>query len=134
MEIISPEQFAVWFNDKYQGAYRKISADDARDMTACGLIGRHRYYSLSQDGEMVRGILEYEQMREKRSARPTLEGKQEPPKCKRCAQPLPLEPEIKRGRPKEYCPVCESFRNKERNRRWRKRKKRVLVKSTSGGN
>ena len=78
MEITSPDKFAVWFDNKYQGAYRKMNTEDVRDMTTCGLIGRYRYYSLSQDGETVRGILEYEHMREKRSAQPTPEDKQEP--------------------------------------------------------
>ena len=132
MEITSPDEFAEWFNNKYQGAYRKINTEDVRDMTTCGLIGRYRYYSLSQDGETVRGILEYEQLREKRSAKPTLEDKQEPLKCKSCKQPLPPEPESKKGRPKEYCISCESFRNKERYDRWRKRKKKFFAANCSG--
>ncbi len=133
MEIASPEKFAVWFNDKYQDAYRKINAEDVRDMTTCGLIGRYRYYSLSQDGETVRGILQYEQVREKRSAQPTLEEKQEPPKCNMCGELLPQQPEGKKGRPREYCSGCESSRNKERYRRCRKRKKGLFAKSSSGG-
>ena len=133
MEIISQEQFAGWFNDKYPGAHRWITTQDVNDMTVCGLIGRYRYYSLSREGETVRGILAYEQMREKRSVKPILEDKQEPSKCKRCKQPLPPEPRGKKGRPREYCPGCESFRNKERYRRWRERKKRILVKRPSGG-
>ena len=132
MEITSPEKFARWFNDKYQGAYRKIDDEDVRDLTTCGLIGRYRYYSLSRDGETIRGILEYEHMREKRSAQPTLEDKQEPPKCKRCEQPLHPEPERKRGRPREYCRSCESLRNIERNRKWRKRKRRLENRGPSG--
>jgi len=60
MEIISQEQFAGWFNEKYPGVHRRITTEDVIDMTVCGLIGRYRYYRLSQDGENVRGILAYE--------------------------------------------------------------------------
>ena len=127
----SPEKFAALFNEKYPGTYRQVTAQDVRDMTICCLIGRYECY-LKDDLEFIRGMLQYEQLREKRYARPTLEAKQEPPKCKRCAQPLPLEPEIKRGRPKEYCSICESLRNIERNRKWRKRKKRLSAKDSSG--
>ena len=119
MEITSPEKFATWFNGKYQGAYRKISAEDVRDLTTCGLIGRYRYYSLSRDGETVRGILQYGQMRE---GRPTQEvhDEAEPPKCKMCGRSLPVEPEDKSGRPKEYCAGCELFRDKERKKKSRR--------------
>ena len=133
MYINSPEKFADWFNGKYPGVHRWITTEDVNDMTVCELIGRYRYYSKSLDGETIRGILQYEQLRKKRSTQPTLEDKQELPKCKRCKQPLPPESERKRGRPKEYCPGCEPFRNTERYRRWRKHKKRILVKSISIG-
>ena len=127
MEITSPEKLAVWFNDRYQGAYRKIDAEDAREMTACGLICRYRYYSTSQDGETVRGILQYEQMREKRSAQQeSAEDKLELLECKMCKQPLPPEPENKAGRRKEYCSECESFRNKERQKKLRRRRRKHL--------
>ena len=100
MVSTSPEKLAVWFNNKYQGAHRKINAEDVGDMTSCGLIGRYRYYSLSQDGETIRGILEYEQMREKRSEKEAADDKEEPPSCKLCDQPLPQEPNNKTGRRK----------------------------------
>ncbi len=129
----NPEKFATWFNMKFPGAYRSITKDDIIDLSECGLIHRYGYFSLSQDLETIRAILQYEQKREKRSARPTLEDKQEPPKCKKCKQPLPPEPERKKGGPKEYCHSCESSRNAERYRSWRKRKKRLFAKSSSGG-
>ncbi|MFC2068094.1 hypothetical protein ACFLTP_03675 [Chloroflexota bacterium] len=75
MHSTSPKEFACWFNTKYPGTYRQITTEDVRDITICGLIGRYRYYILSQDGEIVRGILEYEQMRETQSAKPTQEDK-----------------------------------------------------------
>ena len=123
----SSGKFAALFNEKYPGAYRKVTAQDVRDMTTCCLIGRYGFY-LRDDLELVRGVLQYEQMREKRSAQPTLEDSQEPPKCKRCKQSLRPEPEGKRGRLREYCPSCEPFRNTERYRKWRKRKERLLAR------
>jgi len=77
MFINSPEKFAAWFNQTYPGAYRSITAEDARDLTACGLICRYISYSKSKDGETIRGILRYEQMREIRSAKGTSEYTQE---------------------------------------------------------
>ena len=133
MFIRSPIEFADWFNKKYPGAYRPITAVDVRELTKCGLIAHYRYYSLSQDGETIRGILQYEQLRQKKSTQESTEGKLEPPKCKMCEKPLPPEPEDKKGRPREYCTGCESSRNRERYRKWRKRKKKLLVERTSGG-
>ena len=99
LEIIAnPGKFAARFNEKYPGAYRQVTAQDVRDMTTCHLIGRYECY-LKDDLEFIRGILQYEQMREKRSAQPTPEEKLEPTKCKKCKQPLPPEPEGKKGRP-----------------------------------
>lgn len=114
------------FNEKYPGAYRRIIAADARDMTACGLIVRYRSYSISQDGETVRGILQYEQMREKRSAQQVVEDKVQTARCKMCDEILSPEPENKAGRPKEYCSRCESFRNKERQKKLRRRHRKYL--------
>ena len=65
--ITRPEAVVTYFNEKYPGAYRQITAEDVEDMTTSGLIGRYRYYSTSQDGETIRGLLQYEQLREKRS-------------------------------------------------------------------
>ena len=126
MFITSSRKFAAWFNEKYIGAYRQITTEDVKNMTVCGLIGHFRYYSPPQDGETIRGILQYEQLREKRSVKQATEDNKEPPSCKMCGQPLPTQLECKKGRPREYCPDCESYRQKERYRRWRKKKMRVL--------
>ena len=130
MYITDPEEFADWFNETYPGAYRPITTEDARDMTTCGLMGHHQYYSKPRDGETVRGILEYEQMREKRSAKEANDNKRESPKCKICGQPLPTETDNKTGRPIAYCPECQSLRNKDRQKRLRRRRrnqKKTLV-------
>ncbi len=88
MYITSPQKFAAWFNEKYPGAYRRITTKDVEDMTTCGLIGLYRYYSPPQDGETIRGILQYEQLREKRFEQDSIEDKFEPSKCRMCGQPL----------------------------------------------
>jgi hypothetical protein len=114
--VSSPEKFADWYNVKIPDAYRKITADDVRLMTECKLIGRYRYYG-RPDLETVRGVLQYEQLRENR---PVQQDKEKnPPRCKICAQPLPPSPESRAGRPKEYCPGCEPHRS-----RWRQAKLR----------
>jgi len=120
----NPGKFAAWFNSVVTGAYRKITTQDIRDMETCGLIRRYGGYYHRMDLETARGILQYEYMRKKGPAKSSNDNKQEPPKCKMCEQPLSPEPENMRGRPREYCPSCESSRNRERYRRWRKRKKR----------
>ena len=128
----SPEKFAALFNEKYPGAYRQVTAQDIREMTTCCLIGRYDFY-LRDDLELVRGLLQYERLREKRSAQQeSAEDKLELLECKRCKQPLPPETTGKKGRPQEYCPSCEPFRNTERYREWRKRKRRLENKSPSG--
>ncbi len=58
-----PEQFATLFNEKVPGAHRNISAEDIICMKRCKLICRHGFY-IRGDLEIVRGILEYEQLRE----------------------------------------------------------------------
>ena len=123
MFITSHDKFASWFNETYPGAYRLITAEDAGGLTDCGLIGHNQYYSKSRDGETVRGILEYEQMREKRSAKEIINNNQASQKCRICSQPLPTETEGKKGRPREYCPRCESMRNKDRQKRLRFRRR-----------
>ena len=123
MYITNPDKFAVWFSEKYPGAYRRITAEDVSDLTTCGLIGHHQYYSKSRDGETVRGILEYEQMMEKRFVKETIDNNQESPTCKICSQPLPTETDNKIGRPREYCPECQSLRNKDRQKRLRRRRR-----------
>jgi hypothetical protein len=124
MFINSPEKFAVWFNEKYVGAHRRITTEDVRNMTTCGLIGRYRYYSPSQDGEIIRGILQYEQMRGKRSEQEPTEDVLNVPKCKLCRQSLPPEAESKTGRPREYCIACDSLRNRERQKQLRHRRRK----------
>ncbi len=113
----NPAGFAKWFNEKYAGAYRQITTEDVKDLTDCGLIHRRNYYSGLEDGETVRGILRYEQLRENRPIKQDKE--KQPPFCKRCGQPLPTNTSGKLGRHNEYCSECESFRNKERQRHFR---------------
>ena len=62
MFITSPDRFAGWFNEKIPHTCRKIITDDVRLMTECNLIGRHRFYG-RLDGETVRGVFQYEQLR-----------------------------------------------------------------------
>ena len=113
----NPYKFAEWFNYKYPGAYRQLTFEDVKHLTDCGLIPRYGYYSGSIDGELIRRIVQYEQLRENRSANQDKEKKLLI--CKSCGQPLVPNPESKPGRPKEYCSECESFRNKERQRKAR---------------
>ena len=115
----SPKKFAAWFNMTCPGTHRRITTEDVEDMTVCGLIGRYRFYSESLDGETIRAVLQSEQLREKRSTEQLIEANQESPKCKMCGLPLPPEPKIKTGRPKEYCLECESLRNPERQKKLR---------------
>ncbi|MFC2000194.1 hypothetical protein ACFLXE_05505 [Chloroflexota bacterium] len=120
--INSPDSFAAWFTAKVPGAYRPITAKDARLMTAVGLIGKYGGYYYPSDLETVRQLLLYEQLREKIKARP-LKDKSEPPCCNICGQQLPPESEGKVGRPKEYCLECESLRARARQRKWRRMRK-----------
>ena len=62
MYSTNPKAFAAWFNEKYPDAYRSISIQDLRDLITCKLIGRYGYYFTAQDGEIIRGLLEYEQL------------------------------------------------------------------------
>jgi hypothetical protein len=64
MFITSPDKFADWFNEKYPGLSRRINSEEINDMTDCGLKRRYGYYSESMDGETLRVVLLYEQMRE----------------------------------------------------------------------
>ena len=115
------ERFATLFNAKLPGAYRQITVQDIRDMTECGLIRRYGYY-IHSDLETVRAVLQYEQILEKRMKKPPEEDKLESPCCKMCGQPLPTQPEGKKGRPREYCSKCESLRRRDRYRKWRTRR------------
>jgi hypothetical protein len=119
--ITSPDIFAQVFNARVPGAYRRITTNDIRDMVECGLIGRHNYHYES-DLETVRGVLQYEQLREQRlNQKISTNDKSGPPKCRMCGQPLPIEPESKGGRPKEYCPDCNSLRGGIRQKKVRQR-------------
>ena len=127
MLTCSPQKFAEWFNEKYPGAYRQVVAQDVKDMTDCGLLYRRGYYSGSNDGEIIRAVLQYEQLRENRLTQQSNEKM--PPCCRRCGEPLIANPQGKPGRPKEYCPGCETYRNRERQKVLRHRpRKRYLQK------
>jgi hypothetical protein len=104
---------------KSPAACRKITSDGVCLMTECKLIGMYRFYGC-QDMETVRAVLQYEQLRGHRPIKQDKEKK--PPCCKSCGQQLPPDPEVKFGRPKEYCNNCEPSRSKLRNRKWRKKK------------
>jgi hypothetical protein len=117
----SPEKLAEWFNKKIPDACRKIVAKDVTLMTRCNLIGRFNYI-IRQDLETIRGVLLYEQLREKQSEPQDNEKKL--PTCKMCHQPLLPNPEGKPGRPKEYCHECEPYRNKERQKRSHHRRRK----------
>ena len=58
-----PVHFAAKFNSIVPGAYRHVTDDDIRWMMKCGLIGRCGFFDRS-DLQMVRGILQYELIRE----------------------------------------------------------------------
>ncbi len=116
LPVVSPDKFAEWFSLKVLGAYRKVTAEDVKLMQQVGLICKYGYY-IRADLETVRSVLQYEQIRNERSEKACL--KDAPRICKRCGKSLP-ENEVRKGRPKEYCPDCESFRGRERYREWRK--------------
>lgn len=119
--IIKPEDFVAWFNKAIPGAYRSIDVEDVRDMTTCGLIGKYGYYG-NLDLEMVRCILQYEQLRENRQKRDELRDSEGIMHCRRCGVAL-SKPDGKCGRPREYCPACESSRTTVRGRKWRRKMK-----------
>ena len=118
LPVVSPDKFAEWFNSVVPGAYRKIIAQDIRDLTKCGLIGRYGQYYRA-DLETVRATLLYELLRDERERKACL--KDAPKTCKRCDQPLSSQPNGRRGRPSEYCLDCEPFRGRERYGKWRNR-------------
>ena len=120
--ITSPEKFAEWFNTKVPGAYRSITAQDIRDMIDCGLIKKWGGF-FSDDLQTVIGILNYEQMRQRRTQEQTQEVLDEPPRCKLCGQALLPRGEGQKGRSREYCSACESSRSTMRNRKWRRKMK-----------
>ncbi|MFC2043849.1 hypothetical protein ACFLT8_01385 [Chloroflexota bacterium] len=61
--LTSPDKFTSFFNTKEPSAYQRINAQDVLSMKKCGLVGRYNYYC-QDDLEIIRGILQYEQMRE----------------------------------------------------------------------
>ena len=108
--ILIPGRFAALFNSVVLGAYRQVTAQDVRDLTRCGLIGRYGYYGRA-DIETVRAVLQYEQIKQEREQQANAVRT-----CKRCGGLLPDNEGV--GRPKEYCLKCEPFRGRERWRRW----------------
>ena len=120
----SPDRFAKEFNEVVPGAYRKITAQDIVDMTACGLIGKYNCYP-HNDIETIRAILRYEELRQKRIEKQPLNSISDIRTCRLCGIILPVQPIGKYGRPKEYCPSCEPVRAKARYRKWRNRKHAV---------
>jgi hypothetical protein len=62
--VADPVRFAARFNRTVPGAYRYVTGDDIRQMEHCGLISRSGFFDRS-DLETVRGILQYEQFRER---------------------------------------------------------------------
>jgi len=59
------EQFAEQFNSLFPGAFRILTADDVKEIVRCGLIRRHGYYEWL-DLQTVRGIIQYEALRNQR--------------------------------------------------------------------
>ena len=123
--IVRPEDFADLFNAKVPGAYRQVTADDIRLLTQFGLIGRYNFYDTTYDVHTVIGILNYEQLREKRTQKERQEATDEPAQCRLCGKPLPIQTESKKGRPREYCTDCESSRATMRGQKWRSKMKAV---------
>jgi len=73
--VSDPVRFAAKFNAVVPGAFRPVTADDVRYLMHCGLVGRRGFFART-DLETVRGILLYEQVRERvgRGARAGLDG------------------------------------------------------------
>ena len=121
--IVKPEDFVAWLAKAIPGACRSIDVEDVRDMTTCGLIGKYGYYG-NLDLEMVRCILLYEQLRQNRQNRDEIRDSEGSVHCRRCGVVL-TKPDSRKGRPREYCPDCESSRPAMRNRKWRRKMKAV---------
>jgi len=64
--VADPLKFAAKFNSAVPGASRPITADDIRELTDCGLIGRRGFFDRA-DMETVRGVLLYERTRAART-------------------------------------------------------------------
>ncbi len=123
--IVKPEGSAAWFTGVMPGAYRQGSADDIRDMTACGLIGRYDCH-IQLDIETIRAILQYEQLRQNRQKKSEIRDSDGSIHCRRWGVVL-AKPDGKRGRPNEYCPDCEPLRGRERHRKWRSRQSAIAL-------
>ena len=123
--VTTPERFAGFFNAKVPGAYRQITAEDVRDMTTCGLIGRYGEY-LKLDIETVRAVLQYEQLRQNRQTRADIRDSDGSIHCRGCGAAL-SKPDGRRGRPSEYCDDCEPFRGRERYRKWQAKMRAVVA-------
>jgi len=123
--IVKPEDFVAWFNKAIPGAYRNITAQDVRDMTTCGLIGRYGYY-IQLDIQTVRAILQYEQLRQNRQKRDEIKDDDGMIHCRRCAVVL-AKPNGKRGRPNEYCDKCQPFRGRDRYLKWRSKQDAIAM-------
>jgi hypothetical protein len=121
MFITSPDKFASWFKSEVPGAYREITSQDIRNMTDCGLIGRHGFY-LRQDLETVRAVLEYEQLRQNRQNRDEIVDAEGRIHCRRCGKLITTKQSRKKGRRREYCDGCEPFRVRERNEKYRNKR------------
>jgi hypothetical protein len=65
-----PVKFASRFNAAVPGSHRAVTPDDIRALAHCGLIGRHGFFDRT-DMETVRGILQYEKVRNTRFERST---------------------------------------------------------------
>jgi len=112
-----PDKFAAEVNAKLPGAHRQITVGDVKDMVVCGLIGKFDCF-LDLDIETVRAILQYEQLRLDRRKRDEIRDSEGIMHCRRCGVAL-SKPDGKCGRPREYCPACESSRSTMRARKWR---------------
>ena len=119
--IVRAEDFADLFNAKVLGAYRQVTANDIRLLTQFGLVCRYGFYDTRDDLQTVIGILNYEQLREKKTQQEKTKVIGDPSPCRLCGKPLSRQPEGKKGRPREYCPDCESSRPTMRYRKWREK-------------
>ena len=117
----NPAKFAEEFKQRVPGAYRDITSNDIRLMTACDLIGHYGCYGESDIRNIV-GVLRYETLREKRIEKPQPSEISATRICKLCGNALPVEPAGNHGRHKEYCASCESARPRDRYRKWRQGK------------
>jgi hypothetical protein len=84
-----------------------------------------QYYHL--DIEIVRAVLQYEQLRQNRQNREEIRDVDGVIHCRQCGVVLDVKPSDKRGRPKEYCPECEATRGRERYRKWQNRQTSIVA-------